>query len=518
MSSPNPLFELLVKVYDFSKDLNREKAVELVVNAPHYYTTWWSHLLKEAPEHIMIETALCLFIVWLVFIRKTVDPTKTSKSEKLTDKEVQWLVDTWQPEPLVSSSLTETDQAILDSTITIEKVDRNYLTVQGVKEPVLNCASFDFLGIGSEESIKKTAEEALEFYGCGSCGPRGFYGTIDQHLFFENAIAKFMGTEEAISYSDGASTVSSAIPAFSKKGDLLIVDEAVSEPVLTGLNLSRSTVQFFRHNDMNHLRTILESIALDDKRLKRDTKQQRRFIVAEGMYRNTGDLCPLPEIVALKEKYFYRLILDESMSFGTIGASGRGVTEHFGVKIEDIEIVLLAMDTSLASVGGVCVGSRFIVDHQRLSGAGYCFSASSPPFLSACAIKALKIMEEEPERLQTLHDNATLLRAALTKVKGLSLHPTNCEDSPIMHLHVSEPPLNLLDEIRQVIQISEYCVEHGVAVMPNNFSLKYANNTAKADGTGVIRPSLTVNASAYLTKKEIAKIGTVLNAATKAIR
>ena len=104
---------------------------------------------------------------------------------------------------------------------------------------------------------------------------------------------------------------------------------------------------------MEHLQSILDTIAKDDKKLRRDAKQQRRFIVVECLYRNTGDLCPLPEILALKEKYFYRLMMDESTSFGAVGATGRGVTEHFGVKATDVEIVMIATDTMLASVGGV---------------------------------------------------------------------------------------------------------------------------------------------------------------------
>ena len=209
--------------------------------------------------------------------------------------------------------------------------------------------------------------------------------------------------QEAISYSDGASAVSSAIPAFAKKGDLLLVDEACCEPILTGLNLSRGTVQSFRHNDMAHLQEIMQSIHDDDKRLRRDSTQQRRFVVVEGLYRNTGDICPLPEILNLKEKFHYRLIMDESLSVGSIGQTGRGVTEYYGLPITAVEIVLVAMDTALASVGGVCVGSREIVDHQRLSGAGYCFSAASPPFLSACASEALKKLEAQPQMLEDLH-------------------------------------------------------------------------------------------------------------------
>ena len=289
--------------------------------------------------------------------------------------------------------------------------------------------------------------------------------------------------------------------------------------MLTGLNLSRSTVQFFRHNDVAHLRTILESIAKDDRRLKRDTKQQRRFIVLEGMYRNTGDLCPLPAILALKEKFFYRLILDESLSFGTIGKTGRGVTEHYGVKVTDVEIILLAMDTSLASVGGVCIGSREIVDHQRLSGAGYCFSASAPPFLSAVAIKALKMMEEEPELLETLHDNAQHLHGVLSKIKGLVLRSQE-DVTPVFHLQLAAALPTVEQEAALVSQLAHYCVTHGVGIVASKFSLKFASasGNSKGDGTGVVRPSLTLNASTKLTKKEMNKIGTVLTNAVKACK
>ena len=321
--------------------------------------------------------------------------------------------------------------------------------------------------------------------------------------------------QDAISYSDSASTVSSAIPAFAKKGDLLLVDEAVCEPVLTGLNLSRSTVQFFRHNDMEHLRTILESIAKDDKRLKRDTLQQRRFIVVEGLYRNTGELCPLPELLALKEKFCYRLILDETLSFGSIGNTGRGVTEHFGVKVTDVEIILLSMDTTLASVGGVCIGSREIVDHQRLSGAGYCFSASAPPFLSAVAIKALKLMEEQPERLQVLQANAKQLHDLLGKVKGLTLRSQDA--SPVLHLVLDNPRSDLEEEMGLIMKIAHYCVDHGIGAIASKFSLKNAS-ASKSDGTGAVRPSLTLNASTKLSKKEITKIGSVITAAVKACK
>mmetsp|Transcript_6182 Transcript_6182/g.10328 ORF Transcript_6182/g.10328 Transcript_6182/m.10328 type:complete len:517 (+) Transcript_6182:252-1802(+) len=513
MSAANPLFESVVWIYTTANELKYDDLVDLIIHAPQYYSTWWKMLLKEAPLHLVIETGLLLFIIWLLFIRRTVDPVKAAKNERLSKKEEDWLLETWEPEPLASTKLTKKEQALSSGMKVIESVDDNYLTIRGVPGPVLNVASFDFLGMSLEPSIKDVAKDALDYYGCGSCGPRGFYGTIDQHLIFEQKIAEFMGTEEAISYSDGASTVSSAIPAFSKKGDLLLVDEAVSESILAGCNLSRSTVQFFKHNDMDDLRTILESIAADDKRLRRDAQQQRRFIVVEGLYRTTGDVCPLPQLIELKEKFFYRLILDESLSFGAIGATGRGVTEYFGMSIKQVEIALLAMDTALASVGGVCIGNRDIVDHQRLSGAGYCFSASAPPFLSATAVKALALMEAEPQRLEVLHANARAMHAMLSQLKGLQLKTSNII-TPVFHLQLCPRADSLQEEELLIMKLAEVCVMNGVGATACKFALA---PKSKYPGANCGRPSLTLNASTKLTSKEIAKIGIVIANALRVV-
>lgn len=299
--------------------------------------------------------------------------------------------------------------------------------------------------------------------------------------------------------------MSSAIPAFAKKGDLLLVDAACSEPILTGLNLSRSTVQFFRHNDVAHLREILQSIADDDRLYKRDTTQQRRFIIVEGLYRNTGDICPLPEILELKNQFCYRLILDESLSFGCIGQTGRGVTEYYGINIASVEIITLAMDTTLASVGGVCIGNREIVDHQRLSGAGYCFSASAPPFLSACATEALKKLEREPQMLEVLHSKTRHLHRELQQLRGLKLRselPT-----PVLHLQLATPMKDLEQEARLMLQLARDCAEQGVGCTASKFSVVHPS--------AEMRPSLMICVTTKLTDADLTKIVNVLQSVMK---
>ena len=137
--------------------------------------------------------------------------------------------------------------------------------------------------------------------GCGSCGPRGFYGTIDAHLEVEEAMSSYLGTEGAILYSDGASAATSTVAAFAKRGDLLIVDEGVSESLLVGVTLSRANVRYFRHNDVKDLKRVLEKVRLQDVQYKRKSTDQRRFLIVEGLYRNWGTIAPLKEIVKLKE-------------------------------------------------------------------------------------------------------------------------------------------------------------------------------------------------------------------------
>jgi serine palmitoyltransferase len=313
--------------------------------------------------------------------------------------------------------------------------------------------------------------------------------------------------QEAIYYSDGASTVTSTIPAFSKRGDLIIMDEACNDAIVTGVELSRSTLISYRHNDMDHLREILTSIAADDKRKRFDTRQQRRFIVTEGLFRLVGDLCPLNEIMKLKEQFCYRLILDESTSFGVVGKTGRGVTELFGVDIADVEIITISVDTALASVGGLCVGSHEIVDHQRLSGAGYCFSAASPPFLAVAALTSLRRLDESGEALvESLQKRSERALTTLRKIKGFRVAGDECGNasvnysSPVIHISVIPSESHTWEEDEMVInQAVEMCLQRGVGVT----SAKYSSDRISHMNKQRIRPSLKVCLSTALTLKEV---------------
>lgn len=111
-----PSLEFILQVVQSARNVTWDQVVDVITHAPEYYTIWWNNLLKESPQHILIETFMIAFIIWLLFVRKTVDPKKSSAPEKLSPKEVDWLIDTWNPDPLVPP-ITEKEAAVADNMI-----------------------------------------------------------------------------------------------------------------------------------------------------------------------------------------------------------------------------------------------------------------------------------------------------------------------------------------------------------------------------------------------------------------
>ena len=136
-----------------------------------------------------------------------------------------------------------------------------------------------------------------------------------------------MGCEQTILYSSGFATVASVIPTFAKRNDIIFCDAGVNHAVATGVNLSRSHIVYFRHNDMAHLAELLDKAASDPQ-----TARKRKFVVCEGLYYNYGDVLPLPQVLKLKDRHCFYLIVDESYSVGTLGAHGGGLLEVYGGK------------------------------------------------------------------------------------------------------------------------------------------------------------------------------------------
>eukprot|EP00184_Porphyridium_aerugineum_P006741 CAMPEP_0184701498 /NCGR_PEP_ID=MMETSP0313-20130426/20159_1 /TAXON_ID=2792 /ORGANISM="Porphyridium aerugineum, Strain SAG 1380-2" /LENGTH=568 /DNA_ID=CAMNT_0027161585 /DNA_START=121 /DNA_END=1823 /DNA_ORIENTATION=+ len=343
-----------------------------------------------------------------------------------TKEEEDAFILSWKPLPLAAAPRESMDMMEInrnrpvlngdtDSTLQLVSAATPKCDITG-KADVLNLAVTNFSNLLNDSRVVKACGDTLKKFGCGSCGPRGFYGTTTEHLRCEKVFANWMGVPDCISYSFGSATASSVIPAFCKRNDLIVCEETVNFSIQNGVWLSRAKVIKYKPNDFEALERILKSVVDEDRRKKRTKILQRRFIVAEAINSVHGTILPLDKLVALKNKYCFRIMIDESLSVGVLGKTGKGAVEHFGVSRSDVEIMIVDAGNSLASVGGFCVGERGVVSHQRLSGAGYCFSASQPPFLASACIAAIRLLQSEGQsRVSQLEANIKTFYAELRK-------------------------------------------------------------------------------------------------------
>ncbi|CAG5131794.1 unnamed protein product, partial [Candidula unifasciata] len=420
-------------------------------------------------------------------------------AHSVNDTEKDALVEEWQPEPLAPDVPDDHPILLSMEKYCIEGQNGKYIKVNG--RSCINLSSFNFLCMVGKKEIEEEAIKALRVYGVGSCGPRGFYGTMDVHLKLEEELAKFMHCEEAILYSYGFATIASAIPAYSKRGDIIFADENVCFAVQKGLVASRSHIKWFRHNDMDHLESLLIEQSKADEKNPKKAKVTRRFIVVEGLYVNTGSICPLPKLVELKWKYKVRIFLEETMSFGVLGATGRGVTEHFGISPDQIDLISASLENAIASVGGFCTGKKFIIDHQRLSGLGYCFSASQPPMLASAAIQALHLLQQKPCLLVDLRENCEKLHEKLENISGVRVLGDRI--SPIKHIQLTEPSDDRDLDVRTLEMVVDCAMNDGVALIIARYLDTEEHN--------LMPPSLRLTVNCELTDSEISRVVAVIS-------
>jgi serine palmitoyltransferase len=381
------------------------------------------------------------------------------------------------------------------------------------EKELVNFVSFNLLGLADDPRIKKVGRETIEKYCVGTCGPRGFYGTLDLHLELEEKFAKFMGVQQSILYSFGYATISSVIPAFLKQGDLIVVDEYLCSAGWSGVDLSKSQVIPFKHNDMADLERVLENLARADA-TKPPKKLNRRFIIVESVYLNTGAVLDLPRLIELKDKHRFRVIMDESLSIGVMGKTGRGITEHYGVPVKSIEMITASLSFGFGSMGGLCFGSDLAVDHQRLAASGYCFSASLPGFLASSATASLGIILEDPALPAKLR---SIAKETHQRLASASLGPLTvaygadpkapAAESPVIHLRLKNAaPVPEANKILQ--RIADACEQEGVAVEVSRYV---------CDDLHAAPPSIRVVVAAHHTQKHLDALVSALTKATKGI-
>ena len=309
---------------------------------------------------------------------------------------------------------------------------------------VLMFGSNAYTGLTGDQRIIDKAKEALDKYGSGCAGSRFLNGTLDLHVQLEKEIAEFIHKDDCLCFSTGFSVNQGVLAMVVGKGDYIICDDRDHASIVDGRRLSFARQLHYKHNDMEDLERVLQSLP----------EEGIKLIVVDGLFSMEGDLAKLPEIVELKHKYpNVAIMVDEAHGIGVFGDHGRGVCDHFGITNE-VDLIMGTFSKSLASIGGFIASDKDTINFLRHSCRTYIFSASNTPAATAAAMEALHIIQQEPERIERLWD-VTKYALRRFREEGFEIGDT---ESPIIPLYVHD--------IEKTFLVTALAFEAGVFINP----------------------------------------------------
>jgi len=269
----------------------------------------------------------------------------------------------------------------------------------------ISLCSNNYLGLANHRALKEAAARALEHYGVGTAAARSLSGSTPVHEELESELAAFKGAEAALIFNSGFVTNTGTIPALVSKGDAVFSDEINHGSIVDGCRLSGADKRIYRHADLVHLEELLRDSA----------HYRKRMIVADAVFSMDGDLAPLPEMLALCERYDAFLMVDEAHATGVLGQNGRGAVEHFGLEGR-VDIIMGTLGKALGSMGGYIVGSAELVSYLARTARSFLLTTSLPVPCVAAALAGLRLLRDDPGLRQRLWQNTRLYKSALEEL------------------------------------------------------------------------------------------------------
>jgi 8-amino-7-oxononanoate synthase len=268
---------------------------------------------------------------------------------------------------------------------------------------VLMFGSCNYLGLANHPDVRLASQQATDHYGTCSAGCRLQSGNLDVHIELESKFAAYLRREACLAFTSGYQASVGAISALTRRRDVVILDRAAHASCVDGARLSHGTIARFRHNDLDHLESLLKEYCQGDGGV---------LVVVDGVYSITGELAPLRELAALKQRYGFRLLVDDAHGTGVMGSQGRGTAEHLGVE-DEVDLVVGSFGKAYASTGGFVAGARAVVDFIRHTATPLIHSTSMTPGDAAAAAAALDVSIREPQRRASAVDLAQRFRDEL---------------------------------------------------------------------------------------------------------
>ena len=323
----------------------------------------------------------------------------------------------------------------------IEENNDTEVVIQGKK--LLMFGSNSYMGLTNHPKVKEAVKKAIDRYGSSCSGSRFLNGTSQLHIELEERLADHLNKESALIFTTGFQTNLGTVASLTGRNGMIILDELDHASIIEGSRLSFSRVLKFAHNDMKDLEEILQSVQ----------SEKIKMIVIDGIFSMEGDICNLPEITKLANKYEALLMVDDAHALGVIGEMGKGTANHFGLT-EQVDIIMGTFSKSLASVGGFIVSTEETVNYLKHHSRPMIFSASIPPSAVAAALAALEIIQTEPERQEALWANTAYMSNTLLKL-GFDI---NTSETHIIPIYIRDNYLTF--------QFTQRLFEEGIFVNP----------------------------------------------------
>jgi len=308
---------------------------------------------------------------------------------------------------------------------------------------VLTWSLNNYLGLGNHPEVRKADADAAAEYGMAyPMGARMMSGQTKKHEELEKALAEFVQKEDAFLLNYGYQGMASIIDAVTTRNDVIVYDSESHACILDGMRMSLAKRFVFPHNNMENL----------EKQLERATKRAEQqgggvLVITEGVFGMAGDLGNLKAIADLKDKYKFRLLVDDAHGFGTMGATGMGTGEHYGVQ-DKIDLYFSTFAKSMAGIGGFIASEKEVVDFLRYNMRSQTFAKSLPMPMVIGALKRLEMLKTMPELRTKLWEVVNALQSGLNE-NGFDIGVTESPVTPVyMHGGIVEAT-NLILDLRE---------------------------------------------------------------------
>ncbi len=311
---------------------------------------------------------------------------------------------------------------------------------------VIRYTSFNYLGMANSPAVVAAAKQAIDEFGTSASASRlvGGNNTILEAL--DRELAAFLGTEAAITFPSGYGTNASLFGHLFGPDDLILYDELAHNSIMRGALASKAGRRMFPHNDVEFLDHLLGDVRV---------KHRRVVVAIEGVYSMDGDYPDLPRFVEVKRRHQALLYVDEAHSVGVMGATGRGLCEHFGVSPGEGDLWMGTISKALASGGGYLAGRKTLIEYLKYSTPALVFATATSPPNAAAALAAIRLVKGEPQRVARLRDRSRLF---LELARQGGLDTGNSHDTPVI-------PIILGDSLR-CIQVSHALLLAGIDAQP----------------------------------------------------